>query len=93
MKHLVRTQISLPQDLKEKITREARQRNISMAEYLRQAAAAYERKTKLTQTMRRKIANELKGSINPKTGWGSVEQVKEWLRRERNLSDARLTGL
>lgn len=93
MKTLVRTQISLPQDLKEKITREAHQRNISMAEYLRQAAAAYERKTKLTQVMRRKIARELNGSINPKTGWGSVEQVQKWLRRERNLSDARLTGL
>lgn len=93
MKTLVRTQISLPKNLKEKITREARQRNISMAEYLRQAAAAYERKTKLTQAMRRKIARELKGSINPKTGWGSVKQVEQWLRRERNLSDARLTGL
>lgn len=93
MKMLVRTQISLPQDLKTKINRQARIHDISMAEYLRRAALAYEKYAKLKQTLRSKIANELRGSFKRhKTGWGamSIKQVNSWIRKERKASDARL---
>jgi len=88
----MRTQISLPQDLKEKITREARQQDISMSEYLRRAAAVYEKRTKLTKARRAQIAKELRGSIKGMAGWGSMsaQEVLEDIRKDRQLSDERI---
>lgn len=92
MAQLVRTQISLPKDVKERINQDARQYNISMAEYLRRAVLTYKEIHLSKQKQRDSIARALAGSFKDlKGGWSTTRKVVSIIRRERQKADERLT--
>lgn len=85
MQQIHRTQIYLPEDLRQAIDRDRREENESLAEYLRKAAEEYLVRRKKQKVNLKKLADDFIGS-SKKTD----KEIQEWLdevREERRLSD------
>jgi metal-responsive CopG/Arc/MetJ family transcriptional regulator len=76
-----RTQILLPQDLRQKIDRTRQLTGESLGEYLRQAAAARVQKEQKKRIGLNQLARQVVGSIKD-SSWKSVDVVK-WQRNQR----------
>ena len=87
----LRTQIILPENLREKIDRQRKINGESLAEYLRIAALERLEREKKKKTDLKKLAEEI-GNL-AKTKKRSEKEVEEWLREireDRRMSDERL---
>ena len=87
----LRTQIILPENLREKIDRQRKMNGESLAEYLRIAALERLEREKKKKTDLKKLAEEI-GNL-AKTNKRSEKEVEEWLReirKDRRMSDERL---
>ena len=87
----LRTQIILPENLREKIDRQRKMNGESLAEYLRIAALERLEREKKKKTDLKKLAEKI-GNL-AKTNKRSEKEVEEWLREireDRRMSDERL---
>lgn len=81
----IRTQIYLPEDLRQEIDRDRSKSGESLAEYLRKAAEQRLEKQRKEKTDLKKLADEFIGCSTR-----TDEEIQEWLdwvREERRLSD------
>jgi len=82
----VRTQIYLPEDLRQDIDRQRRQTGESLAEYLRKAAHERVRMDKRRKAELKKLAEELGKGVK-KSGWEGIDILK-WqkeIRKDRKI--------
>jgi len=83
---MLRTQIYLPEDLREKIDKERARSGESLADYLRKAAEERVEKSQNRKEDLKKLAKEIFKPVK-KSGWENVDAVK-WqreIRRDRKI--------
>lgn len=80
---LQRTQIYLPEELRQEIDIARREEGESLAEYLRKAAEERLATKQKKKVDFKKLAEELGGSIDPKkSGWAEID-IDKWQREIR----------
>ena len=78
---MLRTQIYLPEDLREKIDEQRAQTGESLSDYLREAAKERVVKTKERKEGLKKLAKEVLKPVK-KSGWDGVD-ITKWQREIR----------
>lgn len=86
----VRTQIYLPKELREEIDKQRKQRGVSLAGYLREAAKEKVEKDKKRKADLKKIAEEVIGSVK-KSAWDGIN-VEKWQHDLRKSEDEHRFG-
>lgn len=84
----VRTQITLPRDLKKRIEYQATIEGKSLAGYIREAAVQYLAVEEKGAAQRKQLAEEIVGSLDLRNypEWSTLEKINDWvrdLRRDR----------
>lgn len=80
---MLRTQIYLPEELRQEIDIARREEGESLAEYLRKAAEERLATKQKKKVNLKKLAEELGGSIDPKkSGWAGID-IDKWQREIR----------
>ena len=83
---LQRTQIYLPNDLRQELERY--RNDESLSEYLRNAARERLKRQKKKKADLKKLADEVIGSIKPGGGgWGGVKDTYKYIRKMRQEDD------
>lgn len=82
----VRTQITLTKCLKSKIEHYSRQKNISLAEFIRQASLLKLSQEKTKKTNLSELASQVIGSVSLKNHleWSSLSKITKWQQKSRS---------
>lgn len=81
----IRTQIYLPEDLRQEIDKDRSRSGESLAQYLRKAAEQRLEKQRKEKADLKKLAEEVIGSSNRSDQ--EIQEWLDWIREERRLSD------
>lgn len=81
----IRTQIYLPEDLRQQIDKDRSESGESLAQYLRKAAEQRLEKQRTEKADLKKLAEEVIGSSNRSDQ--EIQEWLDWIREERRLSD------